>query len=66
MVKERLIISVSFTSEEIELYDYAKNMPNSSYYIKQLIKEDIQIENEKKANVIQEIDVEDMQGMMVF
>lgn len=37
---KRLIISVSFSNDK-ELYNYVKNQPNSSHYIRQLVKEDM-------------------------
>lgn len=53
--RERFNISVSFTKEETDIYEYAGNQPNTSYYIKKLIKEDMKKE-EKATNTIQEID----------
>ena len=36
---KRMIITVSFGKEEKDLYLKAHNQPNSSYFIKELIKE---------------------------
>lgn len=60
----RLNISVSFASEEKEIYEYAKDKPNSSYYIKQLIKEDMERERKKGSNTIQEVDMDDITNML--
>lgn len=65
--KKRLILSVSFSlSKEHELYNYVKNKPNSSYYIKELIKRDINTEtkqNQDKTH-IDEVSEGDIINMM--
>ncbi len=39
-MSKRLNITVSFSNHE-ELYDYVMNQPNSSYYIRKLVEEDM-------------------------
>lgn len=62
--KERLVLSISFSEHEKELYKYTKNKPNSSYFVKELIKE-YMIKEEKERNaIIKEIEVEDIRSLL--
>lgn len=63
--RTRLNISVSFTEEERNIYEYVKGKPNSSYYIKKLIKEKIVEEKKRKNMTIQEVNEEDISGMFL-
>lgn len=44
---KRLNITISFGKDK-ETYCYVKNQPNSSYYIRKLVKEDMENTNDKK------------------
>ena len=46
---KRLNISVSFSNHE-ELYNYVMSQPNSSYYIRKLVEEDMKKSKDKKNN----------------
>ena len=61
---KRMIITVSFGKEEKDLYLKAHNQPNSSYFIKELIKDCMIKEEKKRDTVIKEIDVEDIENLL--
>lgn len=46
-IKRRLSISISFSNNEEDIYKHASNHPNTSYYVKDLIKRDIEKSKQK-------------------
>lgn len=59
--RKKRIISVSFSVND-KSYEYAKDKPNSSYYIRELIEEDMKKVKNKGGNVVEiedEIDISD-------
>lgn len=62
--RERMNISISFTKDEKELFEYIDNKPNKSYYIKEILKEYMLKEEKTNPNIIQEIDTEDIRSML--
>lgn len=51
MDKNRLNLTISFGKDK-EIYNYVKNKPNSSHYIRELIKADMKKEETQKQNQI--------------
>lgn len=46
--QKRLNITISFSNEE--MYNYVKNKPNSSYYIRELVEKNMNNAQEEKKN----------------
>lgn len=62
--QKRLNISISFSNKNAtyeknkKIYDYVNNKPNSSHYIRELVKKDMDIQRKKKSTSFEEnIDV---------
>ena len=59
-----MIITVSFSKGEDDLYLKAHIQPNSSYFVKELIKDYMIKEVKERNTIIEEINVEDIESLL--